>query len=212
MSESTINISLAVVGALLTAASIIHAIYTNNLNQELKLQLRTITFEDIENFSEDVVEYLGAWQPDVIYCPDLRGGFVGYFVSKQLRLHVPILTGYVFSKRKPIPDCNIDNNYAELDTPGYKVLMEKYLYKFQGKKVLIVDEIVVTGEAIRFIKKSLMAKNFPEDSIKSCVVVSSIVAADPRIASDPSANRPDFCWRIIGGDLHDITFPWGRWN
>ena len=197
---------LGLVGVGVGIVGFIYAIRTNNLNDELQRQLKTVTMNDIQNFAEDIVDRLGRWRPDVIYCPDLRAGFVGYFVTEEMGLNIPILTGYVFSKKKPIPNCNIDQNYEEQETPGYWVLIEKYVYKFQGKKVLIIDEIAVSGEAIFFIKKNLIEKNFSPGNIKSAVIVASVVV------DRDHPRRPDYCWRIVEHDPHDISFPWGRWK
>ena len=77
---------LGLVGVGVGIVGFIYAIRTNNLNDELQRQLKTVTMNDIQNFAEDIVDRLGRWRPDVIYCPDLRAGFVGYFVTETMGL------------------------------------------------------------------------------------------------------------------------------
>jgi len=173
------------------------------LNNRLWMQLKTITLDDIQIFAEDVTNHFKGWRPDVIYCPDLRGGFVAFFVAKQMNLQVPILTGYIFQKDQPIPNVNIDNYYQDLSTPRYHIMLEKYIFKYAAKTVLIIDEIAVTGEAIHAIKQVLIDNNFAENAIKSCVVIASL-------AAEKSGRKPDFAWRTVEGS--DVVFPWGRWD
>jgi hypoxanthine phosphoribosyltransferase len=175
----------------------------SSLNERLSLQLKTITMDDVQIFSQDVVRFLKGWKPDVIYCPDLRAGFVGFFLAREIGIQVPILTGYIFSKDKPVVDCNVDNYYEVMETPRYHIMIERYIFKYIGKKILIVDEIAVTGEAIHAIKQLLNKNGAPEGSILSCVVVASV-------AADKSGRKPNFVWRLV--ENPEVIFPWGRWD
>lgn len=199
---------IAVAGTIIAISALLFSIVSNKqkreveeLNRKLESRLKTITIDDIRNFAEDAVSFLGSWRPDVIYCPDLRGGFMGYFVMKEMRVEIPILTGYIYPRDRPTPNCNIDNYYEELSTPKYHVLIEKYIHKFTGKNVLIVDEIAITGEAVHFITQ-LIKTHSPSSTIKSCVAVVCTAAIQ-------SGRKPCFAWRTV--EHYDITFPWGRW-
>jgi hypoxanthine phosphoribosyltransferase len=180
----------------------------NQLNKKLELQLKTIGFEDIKNFSHFIIARLGNWQPDVIYAPDLRGAFVAYMLSQEMRRSIPVLHGVIVAK-SAVPlaslksDYNPDHRYIEFSTKRYHVLMDNQLAKYSHKKVLIVDEIVITGEVMERLRQELLAKGFAAENLKTCSIVACSVAAK-------NDQAPDLYWRQV--ENADIVFPWGTWD
>jgi hypoxanthine phosphoribosyltransferase len=208
---------MAVAGIIIGIVSLIYAVRVarresevkqlneelKGLNEELKRQLKSISIDDIKIFSEDARKFFKDWRPEAIYCPDVRGAIVGYFLSRELGLSVPILSGYIFPRDNPIRDCNLDNHHTVLKTPKYEILLDKYVYKLVGKKILILDEIAVTGEAIYAIKEDLLLNGINNALVRSCVVVTCRAAIT-------HGRKPDYIWREVQHE--DIMFPWGRWS
>jgi hypoxanthine phosphoribosyltransferase len=207
--------ALGGIGVVIGIFGVSYSIYTNRqskeidqLNKKLELQLKTIGFDDIKNFSEYVIAKIGNWHPDVIYAPDLRGAFVAFILSQEMRRSIPVLHGVIVTKSAvPVDtlksDYNPDNRYLEFSTKKYHVLMDSQLTKYKDKKVLIVDEIVITGEVMERIRQELLARGFTDENVKTCSVVACSVAAK-------NDQAPDLNWRQV--ENADIVFPWGRWD
>jgi hypoxanthine phosphoribosyltransferase len=201
---------VGIIGGLIALAALIYSVFTNfqskeirELNKTLERRAKSIDLEDIRNFCDDIADKMEGWTPDVIYCPDLRGAFVAYLFARQKHYYVPILIGYIFSKAKPVIDVQPNSRFKPLHTPAYHILVDIGVYEYRGQKVLVIDELAITGEAIHEIKRDLVDNGFQPEAIKSCVIVACS-------AAETSGRRPDYVWRMV--ERSDITFPWGRWK
>ena len=167
--------------------------------EQLNKRQRDLDWPRFRNAASDLARSVdrSGFMPDFILSISDRGAMVGHLVARELRRQIPIITvGYL-------------DQEEEVSIPGFLTLrgtkattfLPDGLKGLKGKRVLLVDDFVMSGDGLLRIKDQLLDYGFAKDSIKSGAVVATKVSV---------ANKkgPDFFAREARD--FDFFFPWGR--
>lgn len=92
--------------------------------------------------------------------------------------------------------------YAPLETTKWHVLVPETLKLFSDKKLLIVDDLTMSGDAMLSLKQHMIGVfGFSDRNVMTCTLVTSETAVRTKKA-------PSFYWKAV--EHHDFFFPWGK--
>ena len=195
-----ISLGVAAIGTIATVISTIYTIRTKKENTQLKKQLRVFSWDDIQNG----IAFLNnkVWKefnPDIILAISGPGAIVAYLVSNQYKDFVPVLlTPYHRTKIQPEKDYFFENSFSSSKFTAY---LTEDLRNYIGKKILVIDDTVITGHLTTEAKKALVEFGFRKEDIKALCLFTSKTA----ITSDMS---PDYFWMEMTED--EYYLPWGK--
>jgi hypoxanthine phosphoribosyltransferase len=167
--------------------------------EQLNKRQRDLDWPRFRNAASDLARSVdrSGFMPDFILSISDRGAMVGHLVARELRRQIPIITvGYL-------------DQEEEVSIPGFLTLrgtkattfLPDGLKGLNGKRVLLVDDFVMSGDGLLRVKDQLLDYGFAKDSIKSGAVVATKV-------SMANKKGPDFFAREARD--FDFFFPWGR--
>jgi hypoxanthine phosphoribosyltransferase len=167
--------------------------------EQLNKRQRDLDWPRFRNAASDLARSVdrSGFMPDFILSISDRGAMVGHLVARELRRQIPIITvGYL-------------DQEEEVSIPGFLTLrgakattfLPDGLKGLKGKRVLLVDDFVMSGDGLLRVKDQLLDYGFAKDSIKSGAVVATKV-------SMANKKGPDFFAREARD--FDFFFPWGR--
>jgi hypoxanthine phosphoribosyltransferase len=167
--------------------------------EQLNKRQRDLDWPRFRNAASDLARSVdrSGFMPDFILSMSDRGAMVGHLVARELRRQIPIITvGYL-------------DQEEEVSIPGFLTLRGSKATTFlpdglkglKEKRVLLVDDFVMSGDGLLRVKDQLLDYGFAKDSIKSGAVVATKV-------SMANKKGPDFFAREARD--FDFFFPWGR--
>jgi hypoxanthine phosphoribosyltransferase len=175
------------------------AIWQTTRAEQLNKRQRDLDWPRFRNAAADLARAVdrSGYMPDFLLSISDRGAIVSNLVARELRRQIPIITvGYL-------------DEADEVSIPGFLTLcgtktttfLPEGLRDLKGKKVLLMDDFVMSGDGILRVKNQLLKYGFPEDCIRSAAVVATRI-------SIASKKGPDFFAREARD--FDFFFPWGR--
>lgn len=157
------------------------------------------TWQNIKGQSSEIIRQM--W--DNRWCPDYivgitRGGLVPANLISQY-LSVPMYTLQVRLRDGTVDDC--ESNLWMADDA------------FEGKNILIVDDINDSGNTLNWIKQDWMSSNFPTSEKWSLVWNRNVRFAVLVDNQDSKFNDIDYSGAEINKAEEDcwIVFPWEEW-
>ncbi|MEG7597183.1 hypothetical protein H2659_18285 [Vibrio cholerae] len=175
------------------------AVYFQNKNRVLKREKESLTWSDIRIAVDDLVRELKKdnYIPDYIYSPRCPGGIIGHIISELLGGDIPVFVGdTVSNKSTNITEWDF---YEYIETSKWHIGIPKLLISARGKKILIVDDFTMSGDAIREISTIIRNGNKISD-IRSYTVMVTDMAVQGNKA-------PYYYWKTV--ESTRFYFPWG---
>lgn len=178
------------------------SIYFGREAKRLAVKIKSIAWEDIVLAASDLAsEITRNFDPDIIYAPDCRGGIIGMQIRQGMRHEILLITGVTLWKEN-ISSAPELPGYSTKETTKWFVITPDVLSSFSGKKILVVDDFAMSGDALVSIKNNLVEDlGFKKENVKTCAVIVSETAKR-------SNKYPDFSWKTV--EHHDFFFPWGN--
>lgn len=202
-----INSSLAsVVLALITIFSSSVSIIEYIKKRKVEKALKSITWNDMQKASEKIAKKLiKKYQPAVIYIPNIKSGIMLQFIRNYFKEYIPIIVGQAISKEYFTEDaCNkIEDldNYWYVDTQKWYAYIPSILSKYKDKKILIIDNVSLTGNFLNTITKELNQHEISrENIITACVATTEAAIADQM--------APQYYYKTLI-DSKTVYMPWG---
>lgn len=199
---TVVSFTLTILGTGLTVYGVI---ITRKANRKAK----TIDWNQVMIATKSIVKKLKSnnFIPDVIVTPGQKGGIFAQLIMDSLNVEIPIVTGFFIPNKPSILRSYSDqleyyynHNFFKLETSKWFICLPDTVLGFENKKILIVDDLVMSGDALRSILNKIKDTS-STNSIKSCSLVTTKVAIQTK-------KNPDYYWNIIDAD--DCYFPWGK--
>jgi hypoxanthine phosphoribosyltransferase len=167
--------------------------------EQLNKRQRDLDWPRFRNAASDLARSVdrSGFTPDFILAISDRGAMVGHLVARELGRQIPIVTvGYL-------------DDPAELVIPGFvtlngtktTALLPEAVRELKDRKVLLVDDFVMSGDGLMRVQTQLLEYGFDANSIKSGSVVATRLAI---------ANRKGPTFFAREARDYDFFFPWGR--
>jgi orotate phosphoribosyltransferase len=150
----------------------------------LDLELLFLRPERVQPLAEALAERLGAHRPDAVCGPLVEGAFVGLMVASALRLP--------FSYSEPVRDHDATGLF-----PVSYPIPRSLGPKLEGKRVVVVNDVINAGSAVRGTLASLRKHGAEPVAIGTLAVyggAASELAARHDVALEALASFPSRIW------------------
>jgi len=206
---SIISFCIGIIGTILT---IVFGLRTSKLDKEkiaLEKERVTLKWQDLETAAKDLsIMIKNKFKPDLIFIPDTKDGTIVHMLKSHLSTELsvmPTLVGILMWKDEEgdapdIPDY-FKPFYFVCNTKKWRAFIPKEITVFKTRKVLVVDDMAITGLFGSELKKWFYANGFSENNVRFATIVSTSSA-------NKDIHAPDFYWREINS--FDFYFPWGK--
>jgi hypoxanthine phosphoribosyltransferase len=176
------------------------AIWQSIRAEQLNKRERDLDWPRFRNATSDLARSIDRsdFMPDVIVALSERGAIVGHLVARELRRQVPIVTLAYLGK--PDPGVELPGFEALRGTKAV-VFVPDGLAELRGKRLLLLDDFVMSGDGLQRLRTALFDKGFDRQDIRSGAVVATKL-------SIVSKKGPDYFGREAKD--FDFYFPWGR--
>lgn len=171
-------------------------------NRKLNRRMRSVDWSDVVVWSRALGKRISKeFQPDIIYSTDARGGMIAAIMQDSMNSLNVSLSGTTIWKDQyqTPPDLKL---FEMIDDKKVSVGVLKIKSNNDLKKVLIVDDLTVTGGNIERLREIFVKKlGFSAENVKTC----TLLASETSIASK---RAPDYYHHSCSS--LDFDFPWGR--
>lgn len=177
-------------------------IYYGRKAIKLENKRKKIEWTDLQSSSNDLGNKLkkDKFSPDLIFTPGLKGATFVNLLQNELKTNTPVYVGVSYWKQENNGVLKEDN-FEYIETNKWYVAIPKNLLDQSEKKILIVDDFVMSGDFLDRLKKLLLNAGFKANNIKSMSVVTTSIAVG-------NLKAPDYYW-FETPDLN-FYFPWGK--
>lgn len=168
--------------------------------------LKSLTFEDLEKSAKYIWKKLQKedFIPDIMISPDPKGGIVAFLLSQLFDNNSLLHIGNAVRLEPGSAAPATDGEYLIIQTNRWLVLLSNQILNTRessSKKVLIVDDFVLSGDFNTLLIKTLVNNGYNTENIKVCCAAVTNVAIQ-------SKKEPDVYWKVVNDD--DFFLPWGK--
>lgn len=187
---------------LIGAAGVGTSIYYGKKSIFLENSRVSIDFEDLTVASSDIANYLKGkkYKPDIIYTPGAKSALLAELLSQKFTHEPLVIVGSLEWKDTGLNEIDIGQSKF-FESSKWKIILPEILFSNTDRKILVVDDIAMSGEGLSAIVNILKTNGFSKENIQTSTLVCTSVA----IASKKS---PDYYWRKTDGTT--FYFPWGK--
>ncbi|MDB0034772.1 phosphoribosyltransferase family protein [bacterium] len=194
--------SVTIISIIVTLISIIVAVYYGFQAKKLKKSKVSLDFEDISSACTDIADFLKGkkFQPDIVYTPGAKTGILAECISQKFTQTPLVAVGILVWNGTELSSYEI-GDLDPISNHKWKIFIPSIVKINNIKKILIVDDISMSGDGLKAIVRCLISCGFNKENIKTATVVSSYVAKS-------SGKSPDYCW--LETESGHFYFPWGK--
>src|SRR5262249_6036733 len=125
--------------------------------------------------------------PEVIFVPSPRGAIIAHLMVETFTRPVPIIAG-VFEWLDGSPTLHRLHDLGFVATKKSSVQVPNVLRQCRHQRLLIVDDVVIGGDAMDALRSYIVDLGFDANHVKTATLVATEVAIQNKKA-------PDFYWK-----------------
>jgi hypoxanthine phosphoribosyltransferase len=193
---------LTIVFGLIGVVGVGFTIHYGRKSARLDRERKSLSWSDVQLAADDLAEEIhkSGFNPELILSPGARGGVIAEFVAHHTEASVPVLVGITQWKDSGFGGCDL-SKYDYFETSKWRVCIPLAVYDNTDKRILIVDDWAMSGDAMERLRSRLLEKGFSQERIRTATAVVTDVAVKAHKA-------PDHYWRET--DSPHFYFPWGK--
>ncbi|MBG1265239.1 hypothetical protein [Nostoc sp. WHI] len=198
---SGLDFTLLILGMILLLLAVVYIIYSKPGNLSNERDKAILGWVDLEAASEDLASRIKReFHTELIITPGLRGGIFSELLKDKIDYNLPTFVGISIWKQERQSDLNLAD-FLLIETNKWNVYIPKSIFRYDNRKVLIVDDFAISGDFLYNLKQLLLSQGFLPQNVKSACILTTKLAVKNHKA-------PDYYWRQV--DRIDVYFPWGR--
>ncbi len=189
---TALSLAIGLVG--LTAA-----IYFGLDNRKVRSRISRFTWYDVESGVKHLAKEIeSGFKPDIIVCSSAGSvGIVSNLYLTYTKRFVPLYMGV--SKAKAAAFTSTPAFDRAYETDKWETFLPD-LTTVAAERVLILEDVVITGSTMNRIKEILISAGFQDDQIRTAALFVTNVARQQNA-------DPDYSWKFVGDSLFEL--PWG---
>jgi hypoxanthine phosphoribosyltransferase len=197
-----LNIIYEVVSGVVSVVGTIGTIYYGRMTRKLNRERISFTWSELQAGARDLARMVkeSSFPPEIILTPSVRGTTVAGIIVLEFDSGLPLYTCIQEDVHRPFsfqPD-----GYTKVETSKWRIHVPEALRSHSDKKILIVDDFAMSGDALIEIRECLTERfGFREDAVRAATLVCTS-------AAKAGNKAPDFFW--YKSPSPDFYFPWGR--
>lgn len=142
---------------------------------------------------EKKIKRVSTFEPNCIVAPSRNGVEVAENILHNEKKSIPIIQALVYDR-----DEWYDDGDEYLFTSKFVIRVPKVPKKF-AKRILIIDDVSITGETL-LVLKNYLEKKFPRINVRTCALVADNTGSKNTFVPDTCPKFVDtntfrFCWR-----------------
>lgn len=194
---------LTIFSLLVGIAGLVGTIYFGIKSAKLERKVKRYSWHDVEHGVDFIrKQSFQNFLPDLIITVSIPGRIVADLLAIRSMDITPHYAGIPIKKDGSFP-LEMRSNERILKTSKYTVVLPNDIFKDTGKKLLILDSAVVTGDTLQNLISILIDNGFKKENIKSA----TLIATDLAIKSQKG---PDyFCYSVPDTNYY---LPWGNFT
>ncbi|MBC9812389.1 hypothetical protein H9Y05_07870 [Crocinitomicaceae bacterium CZZ-1] len=194
--------TLNIIFGIITIISFGLTIYYGRKSSKLEKSRKKLDWTDLQSCANDLGNRMKKdnFTPDVIFTPGLKGATFVNLLVNEINNQVPVFVGISYWKES-FNDEELIDEHELIETNKWYVSIPKLMLKQKNKKVLIVDDFVMSGDFTSKLVQLLIENGFKEKNIKTMSVVTTKVAIG-------NHKEPTYHWLDIPDS--NFYFPWGK--
>lgn len=197
-----INLGLTIFFGLVGFAGVGASVYYGNKSSELEKSKVSLDFEDLSSACSDIADFLKgkSFEPDIVYTPGAKSAILAELISQKFTHEPLVIVGCVEWKESGLSQFNI-GHAEEISNNKWRLLVPELLIANSDKKILLVDDITMSGDGLTAIISILKKHGFKNENLQTATLVCTSVAI-------ASKKAPDYFWKQTEGTT--FYFPWGK--
>ena len=194
-------LALTIISLIIGVLAIAVAGYFGLENRRLQRRLRRFTWYDIEAGVKHLVAKIESdFQPDMIICSSAGSvGIVANLYLTYVERFIPLYMGV--SKKREAAFASAPLFTGRYETGRWETFLPSDLQATHAQKILVLEDVVISGETLREIRGLLHKEGFGDAQIRTAAVFLTDFAVSQMMT-------PDYHWLQIP-DTH-FELPWGR--
>lgn len=194
-------LALTIISLAVGVIAVIVAGYFGLENRRLQRRLRRFTWYDIESGVKHLVAKIEPdFQPDMILCSSAGSvGIVANLYLTYVQRFIPLYLGV--SKKREATFASAPLFTGRYETGRWETFLPADLHNTHAQKILVLEDVVISGETLREIRRLLHDEGFHEAQVRTAAIFLTDFAVSQGMA-------PDYHWLQIP-DTH-FELPWGR--
>lgn len=194
--------SLEIILGIISILGTIGTFYFGHKAEKMAKEKQRFSWADVEDGCRALNrKALKRYKPDLIVCfsgpssiiANLMIQLSDYFVS----VYVSILQKSGTGRRDQF---SLDN-YQTIVTSKWRLHIPSEVFADTSKKVLLVDDCVISGDSLALLKKTLLDNGFSNDKVRSCCLICSNIAKETNKA-------PNYYQYLLENSV--FYLPWGK--
>jgi len=197
-----LSLVLTILFGLIGAAGVGASVYYGKKSSALQRAKISLDFEDLSAATADIADFIkrNKFQPDIIYTPGAKSAILAELLSQKFTHEPLVIVGSLEWKDSGLCELN-QGQSSIIESNKWRIFIPDHLIQNSDKKLLIVDDITMSGDGLNEIISTLTKAGFEKANIKSSTLVCTSVAI-------ASKKAPDYYWKKTEGTI--FYFPWGK--
>lgn len=198
MWQTAVNVILGI----LSVAGTFGTFYFGWQARKLNRERISFTWDELHAGGRDLAKQVkdSDFSPDIVLTPSIRGATVAGIVVLDLEIQTPLYTRIQEDRTRPTFGY-VPSAHTRVETTKWHIFIPESLRAHSDKKILIVDDFAMSGDALFQVKQCLEMFGFRTGAIKSATLVCTTTAIG-------GGKAPDFYWHKTPD--YEFYFPWGR--
>jgi hypothetical protein len=195
---------LNVISLLIGVLGIIVAFYFGIKSLRLSREKRTFSWHEVERGATYLLRKAEeVFHPQIIMMISIESAIItGIAMTKFPRLLPTYLVMLENKTGRKFDPTVIPKDHSPIETSKWNIYIPNQVCKEHDKRILIIDDRVLTGNIQREMRKFLESKGFKKENI----MFISLVCASTAITSN---NAPDLYY--YKNPYEEFDFPYGSW-
>jgi len=193
---------LSIAGVILSVAGGIGTLYFGVEARRLRNRNIRFDWDDVQLGARKLAQSIFKnFSPEIVFCSSGPSALVANLMLTEIDRYLPVYVG--FSQRIDRADLCLTSSYQiEIITTKWKTYLPNEVFLLKDKKVLIIEDCIITGDTIKELLGVFLARGFKRENI----LVASLIVTDYAI----NANKgPDTHYYKVT-DSSVFYMPWGK--
>ena len=194
--------ALSITGWLIGLIGVCVSIFYGRKSLRLERERITLKWEDVEIAAEDLSKRISdsGFKPSLILTFGSKCGYLAHLISRSFSPSAPVVVGVTLPKGGRVAE-PLASMLSFIETKRWCVGIPTQLLDYGDQHVLIVDDWVLSGDAIEKMCDLLVQSGVPRKNIVSATLVATDTAVQ-------NGKAPSYYWKTTSST--NFFFPWGR--
>lgn len=195
---------ISIIASIFGIVGTISSIYFQRKTKKIEAKMSKFDWQDIELGVEALCKEISSdFNPELILCASTgAAGIVANLFYLLSDKYIPVIYGSSKKRGNKFTVPVEDNRQYFYKTGKWETYVSNEIEKYKDRKILIIEDVVLSGDSLLEEKKLLVQCGYKEENIRAAAVFVSNIAIS-------SKKEPDYYWFKLE-ESSKYYYPWGR--